>query len=471
MRSTATVTARLTPDPLQGQDLAAYGRALRAGRITAVAATQAYLDRIALLDPVLTAYEVLAPQAALASAQAIDALLAAGTDLGPLMGVPLAVKDVLHVDGLPTRAGSQADVADLIGGEGPFVAALRRAGAIILGKTHTVEFAIGSTGVNYHRGTPRNPCDAGQFRLASGSSSGSAVAVAAGLCALAVGTDTGGSVRGPAAFCGVAGIKFSRDAVSRSGVFPMSRSFDSLGLLADSAASLALAWQALHGSVVAPPPPQRLRLGVPRAYFFEALAPEVQACIERALQALAEAGVQLVEIDFPELTEIDALYTAVARPELMASLGQGRFEAIRGQLNPDVAERVAEGLDAGAEGYLRARWRLQAFRERALSLFQGVDAWVAPVKQNLPPVFAGRFESQAAERALNRYCGGPTRAANALNLCGTSQPIAQWGAPLPVGLQLLCPAGQDSGLLAVAQACEAILGRRQAPDLAAFVPA
>ncbi len=470
MRSIANVTARLTPDPLQGQDLAAYGQALRAGRITAVAATQAYLDRIAVLNPALTAYEAVAPQAALASAQAIDALLAAGTDLGPLMGVPLAVKDVSHVEGLPTRAGSQADVADLIGGEGPFVAALRRAGAIILGKTHTVEFAIGSTGVNYQRGTPRNPCDAGQFRLASGSSSGSAVAVAAGLCALAVGTDTGGSVRGPAAFCGVAGIKFSRDAVSRSGVFPMSRSFDSLGLLADSTASLALAWQALQGTP-AVPPPRQLRLGVPRTYFFEGLGPEVQACTERALQALAEAGVQLVEIDFPELAEIDALYTAVARPELMASLGQARFQAIRGQLNPDVAERVAEGLDAGAEGYLHARWRLQALRERAPSLFQGVDAWVAPVKQNLPPVFAGKFESQAAERALNRYCGGPTRAANALNLCGTSQPIARWGAPLPVGLQLLCPAGQDSHLLAVAQACEHVLGRRQAPDLAAFVAA
>jgi aspartyl-tRNA(Asn)/glutamyl-tRNA(Gln) amidotransferase subunit A len=199
----------LVPDPLAQGGIAGYGRRLRQGAITAAAATEAYLERIAALDPKLGAYQHVAAEQALASARALDRLLAAGTDLGPLMGVPVAIKDIFAVDGMPTTAGSQLEVADLIGPEGPFVQALRRAGCVILGKVKTVEFALGAVGISRPRGTPWNPWDAAMHRIPGGSSSGPAVAVAAGLCGSAIGSDTGGSVRLPACFCGTFGLKTS----------------------------------------------------------------------------------------------------------------------------------------------------------------------------------------------------------------------------------------------------------------------
>lgn len=450
--------------------LAQYGIALRQGRFSVTDAVRHYLDRINALNPVLYAYEHVAHEAALAAAAAMDSLLALKTDLGPLMGVPIAIKDVIKVEGMPTRVGSNVDVSDLIGDEGEFVQQLRRAGCIILGKTHTVEFAIGSAGTNYTRGTPRNPCDATAFRLPAGSSSGSAVAVAAGLCALAVGTDTGGSVRGPAAFCGVFGLKFGSASASTAGVFPMSRTFDSLGLLTASAQDADLAWQALGATAAPMRPIRELRLGRPTQYFFDGLSPEVAACTDRALDVLARAGAQIVPVDFPALAQTDRLYCAIARAELMATLGSTRFHAIREQLNPDVAQRTAEGLKASAETYLQASWARQALMRDVAEAFEGLDAWVGPVKQNLPPVFSGAFESLQVDQELAALCMGPTRPANVFGLCATSQPIQQHGAVLPVGLQLLRPAGQESALLSVALACEATLGKRESPRsaLAAF---
>ncbi|MCP4249164.1 MAG: amidase, partial [bacterium] len=165
------------------------------------------LARIEALEPRLGAFEYVAAEQALSTARALDELLAAGTDLGPLMGVPVAIKDLFAVDGMPTAAASNLDVTEVIGPEGDFVKTLKRAGCVILGKTKTDEFALGTLGFNPKRGTPWNPWDAKTHRAPGGSSSGSAVAAVAGLCAFAIGTDTGGSVRGPAAFCGAFGLK------------------------------------------------------------------------------------------------------------------------------------------------------------------------------------------------------------------------------------------------------------------------
>ena len=148
---------------------------------------------------------------------------------------------------MPTTAGSNVDASDIIGGEGTFVRALRQAGCVILGKAMTVEFAIGSTGTNYNRGTPRNPWETEVFRLPSGSSSGSGVAVAAGLCGFAIGTDTGGSIRGPAAFCGTFGLKTSPGTWPLDGVFPMSKTLDTIGPMTKTAADAAVVWAALSG--------------------------------------------------------------------------------------------------------------------------------------------------------------------------------------------------------------------------------
>lgn len=179
-----------TPEDPLAEGIAPYGQRLRASETTAEDVTRAYLDRIAALDSDLGAYQHVANDTALAHARAIDALLKSGVDLGPLMGVPVAVKDLVAVDGMPTTAGSKLDVADLIGGEGRFVRKLKRLGCVVLGKTKTVEFAFGVTGASTPQGTPRNPSDADTPRLPGGSSAGSAVAMVAGLCGFAIGSDT-----------------------------------------------------------------------------------------------------------------------------------------------------------------------------------------------------------------------------------------------------------------------------------------
>ena len=207
------------------------------------------------------------------------------------MGVPVAIKDIFAVDGMPTTAGSKLDVADLIGPEGPFVQALRRAGCVILGKVKTVEFALGALGISTPQGTPWNPWDAATQRIPGGSSSGPAVAVAAGLCGFAIGSDTGGSVRLPACFCGTFGHKTSVGLWPTAGVFPLSGALDTIGPLTASAADAALVFAALTGQPVPQPAPAGgLRLGRPTSYFFEHLDDTVAACTERALAALREAG-------------------------------------------------------------------------------------------------------------------------------------------------------------------------------------
>src|SRR3546814_99103 len=186
----------------------------------------ACLARIAALNHRLQAFQVVDADRARQAARAVDELLAAGTDLGPLMGVPIAVKDIIAVEGLPTSNGSKLPSEHLTGPEGPLVGQLKAAGCVILGKTRTVEFALGATGVNEARGTPWNPWDATVHRFPGGSSSGSAVAVAAGLFGFALGTDTGGSIRIPARFCGLFGHTTTIGLWQTAGAFPLSPTSD-----------------------------------------------------------------------------------------------------------------------------------------------------------------------------------------------------------------------------------------------------
>jgi aspartyl-tRNA(Asn)/glutamyl-tRNA(Gln) amidotransferase subunit A len=237
----------LPSDPFEPGGINTFGRRLRAGEITAEAATAACLGRIEALDGRLGAWQHVAPEEALAAARAIDRLLAAGTDLGPLMGVPVAVKDIFAVEGMPTTAGSRVDVSDLIGPEGSFVRSLRRAGCVILGKTKTVEFALGATGISQTRGTPWNPWDPQVHRIPGGSSSGSAVATAAGMCGFGIGSDTGGSVRLPATFCGIFGLKTTLGLWPVDGVFPLAPDLDTIGPLTRTAEDAAIVWATLCG--------------------------------------------------------------------------------------------------------------------------------------------------------------------------------------------------------------------------------
>ncbi len=460
----------LPPDPLEPGGIRGFSRRLRNGETSAAQATEAYLARVEALDAALGSYEHLAAEQARAQAQAMDALLAAGTDLGPLMGVPVAIKDIFAVEGMPTTAGSNLDLTDLIGPEGSFVKRLRRLGCVILGKVKTVEFALGSSGTNYNRGTPRNPWDSETFRVVSGSSSGSGVATAAGMCGFAIGSDTGGSVRGPAAFCGVVGVKTTFGLWPLDGVFPLSPTFDTAGPLARSADDTALVMAALLDEPVAKPVPLRgLRLGRPKKFFFEGMDEHVGTCMEAALADLTAAGAEVVEVDVPEIEEATATFIEISRPEAIAVFGRERFLASRDQMNPDVADRASPGLEATADRYIQAIWRHRRFCDVAREALSKVDAWVGPTKFRLPPPFPGKFVSIADEKKLVELCAGPTRVGSAMGVCATTQPIQRYGAPLPVGFQLIAAGGQDSRLMSMALALESVFGPPPRPDLTGFL--
>lgn len=458
----------LTPDPL-ASGIQDFAQKLRRGEITAVQATDAYLARIEALDGVLGAYEYVAADAARRQARAVDHLLQSGTDFGPLMGVPVSVKDIFAVDGMPTTAGSNADVADLIGKEGAFIRRLKRAGCIILGKAKTVEFALGSSGTNYSRGTPRNPWDTKDFRLASGSSSGSAVGVAAGLCGFSIGTDTGGSIRGPAGFCGVVGLKTTAGVWPLDGVFPLSKTFDSIGPLCASAADAAL----IMATLLDRPLPKAasvagLRLGRVQS-LFEGSDPEVTACIDDALNVLAAQGAKIIDASLPQVGVANDVFTTISRPELIAALGRERFNSIREKMNVDVADRAAPGLSISADAYIQAIWRHHELREAGRIATRDVDAWIAPSKLRLAPIFPGAFVSLEKDKELISLCAGPTRVANTFGFCAASQPVQQSGAALPIGMQVMCGEFDEMRLLSIALAIEQAIGRPAKPDVTPFM--
>jgi aspartyl-tRNA(Asn)/glutamyl-tRNA(Gln) amidotransferase subunit A len=461
--------AGLTPDPLAADDIAGYGDRLRRGETTAEATTEAYLERIAALDPKLGAFEYVAAEQARSAARSIDKLLAAGTDLGPLMGVPVAVKDLFAVEGMPTTAGSNVDVSDTIGPEGTFVKSLKQTGCVILGKTKTVEFALGGAGTNFVRGTPWNPWDTAQHRAPGGSSSGSAVAVAAGLSAFAIGSDTGGSVRGPAAFCGVFGLKTTVGLWPTDGVFPLSRTLDTIGPLTRSAADGAIVFAALSGqATVAPMPCQGLRLGKPAPNFFEDLDEDVERCSTAMIMALTEAGAEIIDVDVPEVAELSALFAPLSACELIAVLGRERFLAERDKMDPVVAGRAALGLETTADTYIRLLWRHRDLCRIMDERMEGLDGWITPTRSTVALPVTDYDTSEAGIKTASKT-GLNTRPGNLFGFCGTSTPIHALGSELPVGFQVMCPAGAEERVLAIARTLEDIVGVPTQPDVSPFL--
>lgn len=460
---------RLPPDPLGGCSLADYGRLLRQGEISIETTTASYLDRIELLDGVLGAFEHVARSDALATARALDQLLASGTDLGPLMGVPIGIKDLLAVDSMPIRGGSNLDVTSLAGKEGRFVKRLRAAGCVILGKTATVEFAFDAVGINTSRGTPWNPADPRIKRIPGGSSNGSAVAVAAGMAALAIGTDTGGSVRVPAALCGVTGLKTSDGRWPSDGMLALSPTFDTIGLLCRSAADADLAFSAIEQSAPLPArDPASIRLGRPKNHYFDGLDREVATRVETAIEHLRNAGVQVAEIDVPETAEAGEIFTSILGPELLARLGRDRFAAERDKIDPVIRGQIEVSHYVHADSYIRAIDRRRELVEIATRRMIGLDGWVMPSVAILAPPVA---DFEAPERAM-RLGLGITRNTHPGNLfaqCGLSIPIPGEPGSLPVGLQIMGKNGSDAELLAIGQSIERILGRPAPHDLAGFL--
>ena len=428
--------------------LAEFAYALRAGETTCADALEHYLTRIEQDEPRIGAFEYVATENARQTAVALDQLISTGSDLGPLMGVPVAIKDIFAVEGMPTTSGSKVDVTDLVGPEGSFVRRLRRAGCIIIGKSRTVEFALGSAGgVNRQRGTPRNPNDTEEHRVCGGSSSGSAAALAAGMCAFSIGSDTGGSVRIPAAFCGLVGFKPTTGLWPTDGVFPLCETLDTIGPLTRSIEDAALIFTALEREAIPARSVSSLRLGLPTNQFVEALEPAVATAFDTAVARLEQAGAKISRIEVPDLGAPEDYFHSIVPAEFLASVGRERFLAMRDDLGFDVAARGDAGLTLPADDYITVQRRRLRLANLAHEAINGFDAWLTPTIGFVAPGI-GEFEDTQAAIALSTRIGRLTRPANLFDFCSLSLPIPTNG--LPVGLQIMAPRYKDAALLAVA---------------------
>lgn len=417
-------------------------------------AAQRYLARIHDRDDKYGAFIYVDDDRALATARALDALRTAGTVLSPLHGVVVAIKDHLAVEGMPTRAGSEVPIQDLVPPEGPFVRALRNAGCVIIGKTRATEFALGT--YNLERRTPWNPCDPEVHRIPGGSSNGSATAVAADFSDFAIGTDTGGSVREPAALCGIVGYRPSPGRWSIDGIFPLCPQLDTLGPLTRSAVDTALIFETLTGQEVPKVRIDRLRFGRPTRAFYDDLDADVAQCTEEALSRLERAGVQIDPVEVPELDLVDPVFAKMVTADLVATLGRERVEKNANVFDSVVRERVANGLSIDASSYITMSRRCAVLAAAATERMHGFDAWITPTSPTLP-IPVAECKTVEAAAAWNRRTLRNTRPANVFAQCGVSLPIGHLGSTLPVGLQVLGACGSDARLLAVACAVEEAL--------------
>jgi aspartyl-tRNA(Asn)/glutamyl-tRNA(Gln) amidotransferase subunit A len=451
-----------TKDFRRGPTLAALQADLAAGRTTSRALTEEALARIA--DPAGEGKRVFTrvyEREARATAQAQDLLREAGLARGPLAGIPISIKDLFDVAGETTLAGSIA-LRDASPAErdAPVVARLRAAGAVIVGKTNMTEFAYSGVGINPHYGTPGNPYD--RSRVPGGSSSGAAVSVADGMAAMGLGTDTGGSVRIPAALCGIAGFKPTQARVPRSGASPLSTTLDSIGPLARSIADCTLVDAILAGdepALPAPRPPGSLRLAVAKTVMLDGIDPEVAAAFSRACGALSRAGAALVDLAIPEFAEALQLNTQGGFAAAEAYAWHAALLERRGaDYDPRVGSRIRRGREIPAAHYVELVERRARLVERFAERLAGFDALLAPTIAIVAPKIAA-FAEDSEYLRLNMLILRNTTLINLLDGCAATIPIERPGEA-PVGLAVIGPRGADQRILAAALGVEPVV---QAP--------
>ena len=472
----------MTDSEPQYQSIAELGRLLRSGELSPVTLTEALLARITDLDGALGAFQLVSTDRALAAARAAEANLAAGNDLGPLHGIPYAAKDLFDVGGLPTTAGTHLLRDNVADADAAVVARLARAGMILLGKTKTVQFAYGGAGVNHDLGTPHNPWHR-VHHLPGGSSSGSAVAVAAGLVPAALGTDTGGSVRIPAALCGITGLKTTVGQVSRAGVHPLSWSLDSVGPLTRSVEDAALLYQAMQG-----PDPgddtthgrplqdvmtglgdgvEGLRIGIAETIFWDEAHPEVAAAVRTAAEEFVALGAHVRSLKFPAAADALALNPSGLVIAAEAYTVNRRFiEEHYDELDPIVASRMVKGRDVSAADYLQTTLDWKRLRLEAVRQLRDVDAVLCPTTP-IPActLYEADGDMETYMRRNVMYLRN-TAIGNILDLCGLSVPCGLTGDGLPIGLMIYGRPFQEDTVLRIGHAYQqATKWHLQRPDL------
>ncbi|MFI6541314.1 amidase [Nonomuraea sp. NPDC050547] len=433
--------------PFAGRTLDGLAQDLRQARTTSAELTELALDAIAGPGATLNAFVAVDAAGARAAARRADDERAAGTGRGPLHGVPVAVKDLIGVAGLPLTMGSRHFAAHLAPADAACVRRLRAAGAVIVGTTTTHEFAYGPTGDLSATGPVRNPRD--PERMTGGSSAGSAAAVAAGLVPLALGTDTGGSVRIPAALCGVAGFKPAYGAISADGVFPLARSFDHVGVLAGSARECLLAYRCLSGDGPQAEETGRADDSPPRAPRVAWLDPAELSALDPQVVRLARAAAgSPPEIGWPEglAHALRETYAAMHSGEA-AAVHADRLAAAPELYEPETLQRLHAARQVPGWRYVRAMDARAGLAVAAEALFEHHDVLALPTVPITAPLIGQRETAidgrPAAVRATLLALTSPW---NVLGLPALSLP-AGTVAGLPVGLQLICRPGDEALLL------------------------
>ena len=450
--------------------VAETARRIANGELSSVEVTRAYLERIERFDPALRAFITVDAEEALRQASAADRVLADGArERGLLHGVPIAIKDNIATRGLRTTGGSRV-LADWIPDrDAPVVQHLRRAGAVVLGKTNMHEFAYGGTCTNVQYGAVRNPWNTAH--VPGGSSGGSGVAVAAGLCAAALGTDTAGSVRLPACQCGVVGLKPTYGRVSIQDVIPLAWSLDHVGPITRTVDDAALLLRVLSGRVASDPTTRPgpaddgpagvedglrgLRLGVVRGYFFDWLQPDVEAATERALDLLRGLGAVLVDVDWPDVASSNSVTWTI----ILAEASTYHRPWLRARADDYAADTRADlelGERVAATDYIQAQRVRSVLQQQVLTILSGLDALVTPMLAMSPPrIGQTTVEIGGKTRPVNPVFIRMADPFNVTGLPAISVPCGFDSMGLPIGLQVAAAPFAESTVLRIARTYEA----------------
>jgi aspartyl-tRNA(Asn)/glutamyl-tRNA(Gln) amidotransferase subunit A len=393
-------------------------------------------------------------------ALAADQRRAAGKPLSPLDGVPISIKDLFDVSGQVTTAGSRVLAGAAVAKKhAAIVERLLQAGAVVIGKTNMTEFAYSGLGINPHFGTPANPWDRANQRIPGGSSSGAAVAVADGMCCGAVGSDTGGSVRIPAAFCGLTGYKPTARRIASGGLLPLSPSLDSIGVIAHDVASCIALDAAIAEQALRPESPSldQARFAVPQTLVLDGLDEEVAAAFQRALKRLAKAGARIEAIpcsEFAELAEINAAggFTALESWHWHQSLIAENAEGY----DPRVLSRIRRGQPLGESDLQQLRQLRASWQQRVTARVQGFDALLMPTAPLIAPPLAELAEDDEAYIRANGAALRNPSVINFLDGCALSLPCQRPGEA-PVGLMVAGLPMNDQALLGWALTIERCL--------------
>jgi aspartyl-tRNA(Asn)/glutamyl-tRNA(Gln) amidotransferase subunit A len=467
--------------PLHWRSIATLSEQIHDGSLSPVTLMEHLHDRAEALNPALGAFQLLPREQAVAAARAAESALASGYDAGPLHGIPFAAKDIIDVRGLPTTAGSNGLLDNIADQDATVVDRLRRAGMVLMGKTRTVQFALGAPGVNRAQGTPHNPW-AKEHHVPGGSSSGSGVAVAAGLVPIALGTDTGGSVRIPAGLCGTVGLKPTVSQVSRAGVFPLSDTLDSVGPLTRTVHGAALVHQALHGFDPRDPMTETagrqdvmstladgargLRIGIVEDLFIQDQDAEITAAVEAAAEVLSGLGAQVIRLDLPEARQaldanprlrISSVEAALAHEERLPNFGH---------YDETTRFRLSEGANVAAVDYLRARRASAALTAAAEHTLRDIDVFISATTPSVALPVSEVDATESSYQYWNTQYSRNTVIGNLLGLCGISVPCGFSAGGMPIGLMIHAKPRDEALALRAAAAFEAATQWHQRlPDL------